>query len=482
MLNESKRLRSNDHSEEWAIHEKEVHNGKVRCFICHKDSPEDLIEESDYQSIFIKSRTAFHNVYKLVNNSEEKFVSQGNANLMVKNANSLIQPCVCDKAAHPGCLLTYCLINITFECSNCKVKYAMKFSDMNNSCSSNSIGSFLLVAGAFFVHSALLIIAALLFAGKFEFATEHYFWEIILGVVLMLLNIFLILTITVSLLKTLMAKKVIPEFLHKSESEETRKITEKKGKILYNLLTSRHNCDELELLEKKRNNMIFLETIIKDEMKITQFISQNNTIFNLKQFTGAEEFLDPKTFSQRSALIKPTYKSEKQYLRKQKSYNLQNNISNSIKPPIPNPKGMLVKSKTKNSGDKTGDLNLLRKMHTTNKNRPKSVLNEMNDELHEIREEDPNRAGTMEKEKEHIIFNKTDTETEQENEFLTLKENLVPKEESKKNTSLEKYIHQVGHTQKFSEFEFEQINEIKNTANYVNCDVIIDKINSQKDS
>jgi hypothetical protein len=360
MINDSKRLRSN-HSGEWINHEenyKVVPNGKAKCFVCMKDHVvEENLEESDYMQIFLRSKSG--NFSKSANTKQKYSNTDENQHLRINSTKNspLLSPCKCDTVVHAYCLIQFVSINCSFQCSKCKMHFSCELVESPKTKSLYRCCLFTIISLMIFFHGSLYILSIFFFIGSqngwsFIIDPNFFFWNFLVGITIIIINTLLLISSikgVKSYLNNCHIKFPIFQNFSQNYVNEFNKSPQEKCQDFNCFLMNKHKSNKLELIEKKVNNVIFLETIIKDEMKISKFMSSSNNEFNLRQFTIREDGDKTKINMNEKLILNNNRFNPYSALKKQKTQEQSRN-----KPPI-DKTSMLVKSKTKAGVDAKRD-------------------------------------------------------------------------------------------------------------------------------
>ena len=376
MLSESKQLVMQNSQEAVFTKNLTKQNGKEKCFICLGDTnppQEKFIEESDCLSLYYNKK----NKYMLFNSNSK----QGNGNKFLNNSNNndsapnqnliipvqlnsknvqgmfLLSPCKCDKLAHMMCLTNYCIMNISFKCNKCNVNYAVEFSETKSRINI-IIGILFLIMFVIF-HLGIFLLIFLLFFGYFKFPISMDGLQIVIGCICFIVNLILIF-FSHKFVRKIFKKKILkPSFSNNTEFKSSKlKIQRKLGSDFNKFMIASHKCSQLDLIEKKINNNIFLETIIKDSLKLSEFIRDNNNVHNIKNFGSSrnvnEEIMSLNKFNKPNVFSKlNSLKSQNSIIaeiQRQKSSQVKPNISDkNLQSNFESDKSSVIKSKTKSS-------------------------------------------------------------------------------------------------------------------------------------
>jgi hypothetical protein len=367
----------------------EDNNGKARCFVCKKEHCYNIVkEDDDYLSLYLRYRNYFLKAQILDKNlsSNPNTILHNNIINIHSNNNTLQKPCECDKQVHPLCLLRYCLMNLSFQCGKCKSFFVFNFyKEQGNTDFSIYFFTFLFCS----LLIAIYLLSALCFANAFKVTSNLLHYTYILGVLFFILAIALT-VYSFSYFKNLYISSFTGADLGgmtKDGNNSTKELSKEKLGGYFNFLVNKHKIGKLDLFEKKMNNMIFQETLLKEEMKLQRFIIDNNNSYHrsiggLDVDNGKDGYLKidiDKKFKfgvPGNETINEPFKQ----IGRQKSVNSQNNN----KPPIEK-SASLKRNQTKESRNSSSSEN---KDEVDSLSIVQKQQNKINLNLHEIKEED----------------------------------------------------------------------------------------------
>lgn len=456
-------------------------NGKAKCFICMKDTSDALcLDDDDYLSLYIRYRSrVYHSRSNKHMNRESEALNHDNIihqNVVIDTTKTtnLISACECDKMVHIECLTRYCLINLSFQCPKCRNYYHFDF--IKGEGGENL--KFFLFAFLFAIfHIAIFVLAILFYINFFNFGDSFIYYTYVIGAMLTILNILTTIPDIKHLIFLYKSHNIIPRYI--SQALGDRKSLElSKAEECFNFLLNKHKCAKIELFEKRMNNTVFQETVMKEEMKLSRFILENNRFYHINKVTTEvfdEKEVDIFKVEPKKALLKPpgneTLHEEFQLVKRQKSYHQQA----SLKPPIDKPK-LLVKSRTKNNKDDEEN----KGGSTSIKNSQISRKNPMMGSLHEIQEEDqhPVKRETINNNSNIYSVENSEANLLGDEDKILLRENKIAQ------TYLNKYNDDLGETieNQLKKHVKTAVNiklksgELQNnlTPKYVNCDSIVE--------
>lgn len=452
-------------------------NGKAKCFICMKDTSDALcLDDDDYLSLYIRYRSRVYNSRSdKYNNKESEALVHDNIlhqNVVIdttKSAN-LISACDCDKMVHIQCLVRYCLINLSFQCPKCRNFYHFDFIKGDGAGAKLYFHAF--IFGLF--HIGLFIISIMFYINYFEFGNTMIFYSYIIAVLLTLLNILTAIPNIKHLTIKNQRRNIIPKYTGQIIGD--RKHLEKsKADECFNYLLNKHKCGRIELFEKRMNNSVFQDTVMKEEMKLSRFILENNRFYHINKM--ASDIMEGKEVEQKRPLLKlpgnETLQAEFELVKRQKSYHQQN----SLKPPIGQPK-VLVKSRTKNSNQQEDQPSYTNIVVSSAKNSQISKKNPAMGSLHEIKEEEQPRKNSN----NSIFYSAENSEAnllvEEDNDKILLRENkraqtYLKKHNDEDGGTIESQLKKHIKTAVNIKINQEDLRNSGATPKYLNCDSIV---------
>lgn len=245
-------------------------NNNLKCSIC-------LLNEET-----LKKEENLHNQNNKNVNELERSV-----NPLIVN-NNYIFPCLCSKSFHKRCLLDFIIANMIFKCEKCNVRYPFEILKQTNEFNKFT---FIIKSAIFLIiHVLLTIISILFFINNFNFTYKFIIWSKFMGSLIFFINIFLLFYSIGYIRKK--GRKIIykPTLSLKSKNieEDESGIDNKKGKIISEYLKSKYECDELNLIERKRNDLIFKEIFLKQQNKINSILNEDWSNHKVNKFVNKD--------------------------------------------------------------------------------------------------------------------------------------------------------------------------------------------------
>lgn len=363
----------------------EDNNGKARCFVCKKEQCRNIVkEDDDYLNLYLRYRNCF-----LKSESKDNLNSHPNTNLQniinihSTNNNNLQMPCACDKQVHPLCLLRYCLMNVSFQCGKCRKFFVFNFYKESKDTDFTIYFSTFLFC---LVITATYLLSALCFANSFNVSNNVIHYTYILGTFFFIIAVTLT-VYSISYFKTLYNSTLTGADLStiSSNSKENNNID---FSSYFNFLANKHKINKLDLFEKKTNNIIFQETLLKEEMKLQRFIIDNNNMIHrslggLENENGKDAGYIKVEIEKKFKFGVPgndTMNEPFKIIGRQLSYNSHN----SHKPPIE--KGSSIKKR--NTGGSHNSISSDNKEEVNNSSMNRKLSNQIHLNMDIIKEED----------------------------------------------------------------------------------------------
>ena len=266
-------------------------NGEARCFLCLKNTLEEYSFQFEDLCHFIISKKIYckRDISKKKN---EKELSENLYNSLKNESKKLIKPCKCDLNVHIQCLIQYCIIHLNITCDECNYDYCFNFKELNEN--SNSF--------CFYISMILwLILHIILLSGTIIFLLikiipkKYDCYNYIIAFVLLLFNALLFYGNYLNYKPNqFLHKNIYPSFINFSNQKKTEEEYTLFGCFLQRVLKT----SMLEIVEKRINNKLFINSTLAPEKELNDFINMNNNeIFDsnneeLKEKINEEELED----------------------------------------------------------------------------------------------------------------------------------------------------------------------------------------------
>jgi hypothetical protein len=269
MLNNSKRLLNSSSGELYK--EENKSNGKAKCFVCKKDQYEEPLDNDDF-FCFNKKKT-----------KQLSTKVKGNNNvIIITGKSSLINPCKCEtRVAHNSCLVRYVMLNLTFKCNNCNAYFNVDYENRTSNCF-KYLKNTILILTLLILHGGIYALAILLLINELSFIDLYYFWQIIIAAGLILFNSFLIYFSFRCVYCQLKYQQYNLKVLSFSNINGAEKLTNKEITEFSKFLENKYCCNKLELMER-RLSIIYRENYIKNKIKLSKFIKENNNFYYINK-------------------------------------------------------------------------------------------------------------------------------------------------------------------------------------------------------
>jgi hypothetical protein len=268
MFNESShRLKMSQTSK--GDYQDDLSNHSVKCFVCKSkvNTKSEILNECDYKSLLVRSKYFYHTFLK---KKEEKEINL--PSVASHTDSNLISPCKCPHVFHKTCLINYCLVNVTIQCSECKSTFAIGFSETQRIVQIFKI--ILVFILVLILHAGLIFVSYIFFKNDIGFPQKYKFWETLIGFIVVLINIF---GIKISFNIFLISKN---ESDHSPQSfEPGKKFDEQQTNKLFDFMEWKFKCEKKDLLEKKATSLIYSEFILKDEKKRLECFKESIKLF-----------------------------------------------------------------------------------------------------------------------------------------------------------------------------------------------------------
>lgn len=258
-------------------------NGEARCFLCLKDKLEEYtFQAEDYLSLVLKKKIYCQSQAKPPNSKE---ASKGySLNNIEFETNTLIKPCKCGNYFHIPCLIQYCILHLSFKCSECQADYNVSFQEYPGNANWQSCDKISLIFLYIFtciLHIGCLVLSILFFMSKI-FQDKFIFWNYFLGVVALIINVLLSIgNFSMLIEKGKLLKKIYP-VIKEYTKDNMKKGNEELLSQMELFLEQVLGVNGYELVEKKTNNQMYINTSLNTYKTINEYIiDNNNEIFDI---------------------------------------------------------------------------------------------------------------------------------------------------------------------------------------------------------
>jgi len=352
--------------------DKQMPCSKVVCNLCLKDTYEEnnKFDEIIYKNLNRRSQILFKKRLSLLSLDQEKltnkikmkveevdrFVKENRNKTTIffqdSNKNILINPCKCDSLVHTNCILKWCVLNMSFQCSNCgKFINNIDFEEEPSE-AIEKMKSILKVIFFIFSTIFLIISAIILFSSKYIFKDIFSYWQKILGMISLLIALNFLYYTAVSLKDCLRKRFSLIKFSNVFSDSNTEMTEEIKNKTINNFLSlyeRRYQKSIEQLIEEKHNNNLFknslnLEidklrtclTIFSQDTLLEHGVKTNNFFFGISVDKNSNDYYP---------LVKQT-SSPSNYLTRKNNFVYGNPIL-----PLENTPSIKLKNKKKKQRD-----------------------------------------------------------------------------------------------------------------------------------
>jgi hypothetical protein len=264
--------------------DKQMPCGKVVCNLCLKENYEEdsKHEEIVYKNLNRRSQLSVKKKLSLLSKNYGKITNELNKKIeevreylkeqgtksaiftQDNNKNILINPCNCETLVHTNCILKWCVLNMSFQCSTCG-KYINNI-DFEEEPLETIDKLKLIFKVVFFILSTIfsILTAIILFTSLKVLEDVFSYWQKIFGIVTLLFA-FSFLYYTIESIKDCLRKRFsiikFSNIFHDSHSEMTDEVKNKTIINFLRLYERRYQVPIEQLIEEKHNNILFKNSI-----------------------------------------------------------------------------------------------------------------------------------------------------------------------------------------------------------------------------
>ncbi len=210
--------------------------------------------------------------------------SDSKGEIINTNKTNMIIPCKCKGLSHPYCAMVHCVLNFITYCDSCGCRYNIQIVRRKKSkCSQfKYIFSYLLIIFLFAGISSITI--TYIFKSSFVIEKEDYFYlNYYIGFIIALSFFIFLIIVIVSFIRKV-KEELYEEGIEVRNYNENRKEDIKNDKRIERIIMKMRNIGNYQyMLTKKMKSKMYYESIMNDNLRINNYIAENNNKLLLEE-------------------------------------------------------------------------------------------------------------------------------------------------------------------------------------------------------